>query len=85
MLLLELLGESDARAPSWQYPQHALQDQSQQLLSVPLSAAVAAASAVSAAPSIPEAWPSFLQPWHHAAVACLMQRDCPELASGSRS
>ena len=85
MLLLELLGDSDARAPSWQYPQHALQDQSQQLISVPLSAAVAAASAVFAAPSILEAWPSFLRPWRNAAVACLMQHDCPELASGSKS
>ena len=62
LLLQELLCESDARAPSWQYPQHVLQDQSQQLISVPLSAAVAAASAVFAAPSIPEAWPSFLRP-----------------------
>ena len=52
---------------------------------MPLSAAVAAASAAFAAPSIPEAWPSFLRLWHHAAVACLMQHDYPELASGSKS
>lgn len=27
-----------------------------------------------AAPSIPEAYPLFLRPWHHAAVACILVR-----------